>query len=209
MNKFKPSKKKINLQLFAEPEGQEGGADGGKGGAGTEPPVGSNGDSGAAGDGKKYSEAELDAIVQQRIKDEQEKAAKAKTEAERLAQMNAQEKAEYERDQLQQKLDEMEKERAIAQMTSTARKMLADANINVSDDIVSMLVSDDADKTKAAVDGFISLFNQSVQNAVKDALKGNPPKAGNAATVTKEQIMAIKDPIARQNAIRENFELFR
>lgn len=123
--------------------------------------------------------------------------------------MNAQEKAEYERDQLQQKLDEMEKERAIAQMTSTARKMLADANINVSDDIVSMLVSDDADKTKAAVDGFISLFNQSVQNAVKDALKGNPPKAGNAATVTKEQIMAIKDPIARQNAIRENFELFR
>lgn len=208
MNKFKPSKKKINLQLFAEPEGQEGGAEGGKGGEGTEP-AGSNDGSGAAGDGKKYSEAELDAIVQQRIKDEQEKAARAKTEAERLAQMNAQEKAEYERDQLQQKLDEMEKERAIAQMTSTARKMLADVNINVSDDIVSMLVSDDADKTKAAVDGFISLFNQSVQNAVKDALKGNPPKAGNAATVTKEQIMAIKDPIARQNAIRENFELFR
>lgn len=209
MNKFKPSKKKINLQLFAEPEGQEGGADGVKGGAGTEPPAGGNDGSGAAGAEKMYSEAELDAIVQQRIKDEQEKATKAKTEAERLAQMNAQEKAEYERDQLQQKLDEMEKERAIAQMTSTARKMLADANINVSDDIVSMLVSDDADKTKAAVDGFISLFNQSVQNAVKDALKGNPPKAGNAATVTKEQIMAIKDPIARQNAIRENFELFR
>lgn len=208
MNKFKPSKKKINLQLFAEPEGQEGGAEGGKGGEGTEPAGGNDG-SGAAGDGKKYSEAELDAIVQQRIKDEQEKAARAKTEAERLAQMNAQEKVEYERDQLQQKLDEMEKERAIAQMTSTARKMLADVNINVSDDIVSMLVSDDADKTKAAVDGFISLFNQSVQNAVKDALKGNPPKAGNAATVTKEQIMAIKDPIARQNAIRENFELFR
>lgn len=208
MNKFKPSKKKINLQLFAEPTGQEE-TPPNNNGAGTELPAGANDGSGAAGDGKKYSEAELDAIVQQRIKDEQEKAARAKTEAERLAQMNAQEKAEYERDQLQQKLDEMEKERAIAQMTSTARKMLADANINVSDDIVSMLVSDDADKTKAAVDGFISLFNQSVQNAVKDALKGNPPKAGNAATVTKEQIMAIKDPIARQNAIRENFELFR
>lgn len=209
MTKFKPSKKKINLQLFAEPEGQEGGANGGKGSEGSEQPSSGNDGSGAAGAEKMYSEAELDAIVQQRIKDEQEKAARAKTEAERLAQMNAQEKAEYERDQLQQKLDEMEKERAVAQMTSTARKMLADANINVSDDIVSMLVSDDADKTKAAVDGFISLFNQSVQNAVKDALKGNPPKAGNAATVTKEQIMAIKDPIARQNAIRENFELFK
>ena len=208
MNKFKPSKKKINLQLFAEPTGQEE-TPPNNNGEGTEPPSGGNGDNNAAGAEKMYSEAELDAIVQQRIKDEKEKAAKAKTEAERLAQMNAQEKAEYERDQLQQKLDEMEKERAIAQMTSTARKMLADANINVSDDIVSMLVSDDADKTKAAVDGFVSLFNQSVQNAVKDALKGNPPKAGNAATVTKEQIMAIKDPIARQNAIRENFELFR
>lgn len=208
MNRWTSSKKKINLQLFAEPEGQEGGADG-KGSEGAEQPAGSNDGSGAAGAEKMYSESELESIVQQRIKDEQEKAAKAKTEAERLAQMNAQERAEYERDQLQQKLDELEKERAVAQMTSTARKMLADANINVSDDIVSLLVSDDAGKTKAAVDSFVSLFNQSVQNAVKDALKGNPPKAGNAATVTKEQIMAIKDPIARQNAIRENFELFR
>ncbi len=209
MNKFKPSKKKINLQLFAEPAGQEGTPPPDNNGEGTEPPAGGNGDSGAAGDEKKYSESEIEAIVQQRLKDEQKKADKAKTEAERLAQMNAQERAEYERDQLQQKLDEMEKERTIAQMTSTARKMLADANINVSDDIVTLLVSDDADKTKAAVDGFITLFNQSVQNAVKDALKGNPPKTGDAATVTKEQIMAIKDPIARQKAIRENIELFK
>lgn len=208
MNIWTSSKKKINLQLFAEPEGQEGGADG-KDSEGIEQPAGSNDGSGAAGAEKMYSESELESIVQQRIKDEQEKAAKAKTEAERLAQMNAQERAEYERDQLQQKLDELEKERAVAQMTSTARKMLADANINVSDDIVSLLVSDDADKTKAAVDGFVSLFNQSVQNAVKDALKGNPPKAGNVATVTKEQIMAIKDPIARQKAIKENMELFK
>lgn len=208
MNKFRPLNRKINLQLFAEPTGQEE-APPGDNGEGTEPSAGGNGDHNAAGAEKMYSEAELEAIVQQRIKDEQEKVTRAKTEAERLAQMNAQERAEYERDQLQQRLDELEKERAVSQMTSTARKMLADANINVSDDIVSLLVSDDADKTKAAVDGFVSLFNQSVQNAVKDALKGNSPKTGNAATVTKEQIMAIKDPIARQKAIRENMELFK
>ena len=209
MNKFKPSKKKINLLLFAESTGQEGTQSPNNNGEGTESPAGGSGDNGVAGDEKRYSESELEAIVQQRLNDEQKKAAQAKTEAERLARMNAQEKAEYERDQLQQKVDEMEKERAIAQMTTTARKMLVDSNINVSDDMVSMLVSDDADKTKAAVDGFISLFNQSVQNAVKDALRGNSPKTGDAATVTKEQIMAIKDPITRQKAIRENMELFK
>lgn len=208
MNKFRPLNRKINLQLFAEPTGQEE-VPPGDNGEGTEPPAGGIGDNNAAGAEKMYSEAELEAIVQQRIKDEQEKVTRAKTEAERLAQMNAQERAEYERDQLKQRLDELEKEKAVSQMTSTARKMLADANINVSDDIVSLLVSDDADKTKAAVDGFVSLFNQSVQNAVKDALKGNPPKTGDSATVTKEQIMAIKDPIARQKAIRENMELFK
>lgn len=209
MNKFIPKKRTINLQLFAEPAGQEGTPLPDNGSEGTEPSNGGNEEGGAAGDEKIYSESELEAIVAQRLKDEQEKADKAKTEAQRLAQMNAQERAEYERDQLQQRLDEMEKEKAAAQMTSTVRKMFADANINVSDDIVAALVSEDADKTKSAVDGFISLFNQSVQNAVKDALKGNPPKTGDAATVTKEQIMAIKDPIARQNAIRENMELFK
>lgn len=208
MNKYKPFRKKINLQLFAEPSTEPAaGAEGDKGG--TEPTGDNKPQNEGNGGEKQYTAAELEAEVEKRLEAERNKANQEKNEAAKLANMNAQEKAEYERDKLQEKVNQMEKERAIAQMTSTARKMLSDANINVSDDLVSMLVSEEAEKTKASVDSFVSLFNKSVENAVKDALKGEPPKAGSQVTVTKEQIMAIKDPIARQNAIKENMELFR
>ena len=206
MKKWKTSKKPINLQLFAESEG-EGGAEG----KDTAQP---NNDSNNQDDKpdsaeKTYTEAELNAIVEQRLADERQKADEEKSEAEKLANMNAQERAEYERDQLQEKLNQLENEKAIAQMTSTARKILSDAGINAPDEIVSVLVSKEADKTKSTINGFITLFNKTVENAVKDALKGAPPKTSDAAGVTKEQIIAIKDPIARQAAIRENIELFK
>lgn len=206
MKKWKTSEKSINLQLFAEPEGEGGAEEKGSEQSGDD---GDNKADKPTGAEKTYTEAELNAIVEQRLADERQKADEEKSEAEKLANMNAQEKAEYERDQLQEKLNQLENEKAIAQMTSTARKMLSDAGINVPDEIVSVLVSKEADKTKTTVDGFVTSFNKAVENAVKDVLKGAPPKAGEAAGVTKEQILAIKDPIARQAAIKENMELFK
>ena len=95
-------------------------------------------------------------------------------------------------------------------MTKTARKMLSDEGVSVSDDVLSMIVSTDAEKTKAAVDAFAKAFNEAVEAAVKEKLKGNPPKKGTSggAPMTKEQILAIKDNEARQKAMLENRELF-
>ena len=71
------------------------------------------------------------------------------------------------------------------------------------------LVSDDAEKTKSTVEAFSNVFKEAVQAAVKDALRGNPPKASGGNGITKERIMSVKNREERQRLINENMELFR
>lgn len=81
--------------------------------------------------------------------------------------MNAQQKAEYERDKYQKELAEYKTREALSKMSSTARKMLAEQEISVSDDVIAMLVSADAEETNAAIKGFAEAFNSAVTAAVK------------------------------------------
>lgn len=132
------------------------------------------------------------------------------SEAEKLAQMTSEEKAEYRAKKAEQELADLKKQMALGDMAKTARKMLSEENISVPDEIIMNLVSDDAEKTKSAVESFAKVFKDAVQAAVKESLKGNPPKAstGGATTVTREQILAVKDRAERQRLIAENPQLF-
>lgn len=132
------------------------------------------------------------------------------SEAEKLAQMTSEEKAEYRAKKAEQELADLKKQMALGDMAKTARKMLSEENITVPDEIIMNLVSDDAEKTKSAVESFAKVFKDAVQAAVKEALKGNPPKANNGSTttVTREQILAVKDRAERQRLIAENPQLF-
>lgn len=160
---------------------------------------------------KKYSDKDLDEIFGKKFAKWQEKQKKAVDEATKLATMNAQQKAEYERDKLQKELDEYKRKDSLAEMSKTARKMLSDDGISVSDELLSMLVTTDAEKTKSAVDGFKTAFKEAVESAVKERLKGEPPRkgTGGATAMTKEAIMAIKDPELRQKKMLENKHLFK
>ncbi len=159
---------------------------------------------------KKYSDDDVDKILNKKFAEWEKKKQKEVDEAKKLADMNAKEKAEYERDKLQKELDALREKDSLSEMTKTARKMLSDEGVSVSDEVLSMVVSTDAEKTKAAVDAFAKAFNGAVEAAVKEKLKGNPPKkgTGGGAPMTKEQILAIKDNEARQKAMLENRELF-
>lgn len=159
---------------------------------------------------KKYSDDDVDKILNKKFAEWEKKKQKEVDEAKKLADMNAKEKAEYERDKLQKELDALREKDSLSEMTKTARKMLSDEGVSVSDDLLSMVVSTDAEKTKAAVDAFAKAFNGAVEAAVKEKLRGNPPKkgTGGGAPMTKEQILAIKDNEARQKAMLENRELF-
>lgn len=195
-------KRKFNLQLFAEgtevPEAKE------EHKKSDEPTVKEPEDE------KKYSDKDVDEILNKKFAKWQEKQQKAVDEAKKLAEMNAQQKAEYERDELQKQLDEYKRKDSIAEMTKTARKMLSEEGVGISDDLLAMMVNTDAEQTKAAIDGFVKAFKDAVESAVKERLRGETPRkgTGTTTTMTKEQIMEIKDPELRQKKMLEHRELF-
>lgn len=157
----------------------------------------------------KYTDADVDEIISKRFaKWEKQQAAKVE-EAAKLAEMNAQQKAEYERDKVQKELDEYKRRDTVNAMVAESRRQLSEQGITVSDDILARLVGETAEETKASVDAFSTAFTAAVEDAVKKQLAGKAPAAGVATkTMTKEEILAIKDPIARQAAIRDNIGLF-
>ena len=202
------------LQIFAEGEGS--GATGDQVGDNTG--TGSEGTTGSQTEPLSFDEylsqggqAEFDRRVQKAIQTAVSNAQKKwqtmtdgkVSEAEKLAQMTSEEKAEYRAKKAEQELADLKKQIALGDMAKTARKMLSEENITVPDEIIMNLVSDDAEKTKSAVESFAKVFKDAVQAAVKEALKGNPPKAstGGATTVTREQILAVKDRSERQRLI--------
>lgn len=160
---------------------------------------------------KKYSDAEVNALLNKKFAEWAKKRDAEVDEAKKLAEMNESEKAKYERDKLQKQLDELLAKDQLNKMTKEARSMLSDANITVSDDLLALLVTTDAEKTKAAVNSFATLFKDAVETTVKERLKGNTPKGSKnsgSSALTVDKIMAIKDPIERQEAIIANKELF-
>lgn len=210
----------LNLQLFAEGDGA-GGDDNGGAGAGT---------GGDQVDGNKPpktfddflalggNQAEFDRRLQKSIATAVDNAQQKWTaitddklsEAEKLAKMTKEEKAEYKAKKLEKEIADLKRQNALSDMSKTARKMLSDEEISIPDELLAHLVADDATQTKASVDSFTKLFKDTVQAAVKEALKGPAPKAGTGnTTMTKDQIMAIKNPAERQKLIVENMTLFQ
>lgn len=162
-----------------------------------------------------YTDAEVDAIINKKFATWQAKQDKAIAdavakveEAQKLAQMTEKEREAHERKQLEEELTALKAEKAHASMMATARKMLSDDRISIPDEIINVLVTDDADSTAKAVKAFSAVFQTAVQSAVKDALKGGEPRRGAPSTMTKDEIMAIKSTTERLKAIRENPELF-
>lgn len=157
----------------------------------------------------KYSDDDLDRIISRKIAKLQKQHAADVDKAAKYAQMTAQERAEAERDDLKKELAELKRANAVAEMEKTARGVLSEAGVSVPDEIVSGLIRDDADETDKAVKAFIKAYKAAVQEGVKNALThGKPKDGGSASATTKEEIMKIKDPVARQKAISQHADLF-
>jgi len=88
--------------------------------------------------------------------------------------------------------------------------MLSDESITgISDELVAMMVTDNAETTQANVKAFTKMFKDAVQAEVKNLNKHASPKVGGSSQLTKEDIMKVQDVNERQKLIRENMDLFR
>ena len=196
-------------QHFADGDGD--GAEGAGGQEGQEGGQEGEGDKGGQ-DVKKYSDRDLDQILNKRFARWQKQQQAAISEAEKLAHMSEAEKSAKAMKDLQAEIAELKRDKALADVAKTARGILAEEGITVSEAILSALVTDDAEATDARVKEYAKAFKQAVQAEVKRQLKGAAPKTatpGGASGMIKAQIMAIKDQAARQKAIAENLSLFR
>lgn len=185
-------KRRWKLQLFAGDEGGEGGNPGDGGGAGGEG-GGDEGNEPLTFDDflkQEGNQAEFDRRVQKAMqtavknaRDKWELETNDKlTEAEKLARMTKEQKAEYKAKQLEAELDEMKKEKALAEMSKTARKMLSEEKINIPDELLCYMVSEDAEATKEAVEAFVKLFNEVVgEELKKSARQDTPPEGGGSS----------------------------
>lgn len=152
----------------------------------------------------KYTDEDVNKLIDQKFAEWQKKT----DEAKKLAEMNAQQRAEHERERLEKQVEELTRKQTLAEMSKSARAMLSERNLNVGDELLTMLISDDADQTKKSVDSFIALFQSELKKAVAEALKGNVPRTGTPSNISKEDIMKVENRAERQRLIRENIELF-
>lgn len=163
---------------------------------------------------KTFTQAELDEIVKKekaKAKRSAEKEYQAKMdEAEKLRKMNADEKAKYEAEKQAAYIAELEAKINRSGLEKEASKMLSESGIATSDEILALVVKDDAERTQEAVNSFAELVNQLADNKVKEMLKGKTPRKveqSTAGAITKEQFdrMGYKD---RNELLRSNPELY-
>lgn len=200
----------LNLQLFAEDSseaGEENDENGGVTGSGNarEDSGNEENDAGRA----KYSDEDLDRIIARKISEERKRSDKSAKEAQRLASMSAEERTQTELEETKRQLEELRRQTAIDKMAKVARGILSEKNINLPDDLLLTMVTEDSKETKANVDSFVKLFEKAVTDAVTEKLKGKTPRTGAPAhSLTKADIDKIADRKERQRAIKENMNLY-
>lgn len=163
---------------------------------------------------KTFTQEEVTKLIQERVAREQrktdEKIKDAIAEAQKLAKMNKHQQLQYENEKLLKELETYKTKDAKSQMKQEARSMLSQTGIEVVDeDLLDILVTENAEQTKNNVDIFANLLNKMVQANVEKALRQETPVNYQQSSLSKQDIMAIKDDVERQQAIANNINLFK
>ena len=192
----------MNLQLFAEGgdgagagEGNGGGSGEGTGGEGDNPP--SFDDFLKTGSNQAEFDRRVQKAVNTAVTNAQEKwqvlTDDKLSEAEKLAKMTKEEKAQY----MQQK---KEKELSDREAAITRKELMAEAKNTLASDglpqeLAEVLDYSDADTCKKSMEKVKEVFQRAVETAVEEKLKGGkPPKkapGGDAQKALEEQVYNI------------------
>lgn len=138
-------------------------------------------------DEKKYTDAEVNDIIDKKFAKWKATQEKEQSEAKKLAKMSADEKIEYENQQLKNEIAELKRTQALNEMSKVARGLLAEEQINVSDALLARLIDEDAEVTKATVSDFIKMYQADLETAVNARLN-------KSAKVPRTQSNVVETP---------------
>lgn len=184
-------------------------------GAGDQAAGGGDGQAAAAGAPVSFddflkdpkNQAEFDRRVEKALEtnrskmqaDIEAKIQEARTEAEKLAKMNAEQKAEYEKGKREKELADREASITKRELAATAKEQLAEKGLPLS--LADVLNYSSAEACAASIDAVGKAFQEAVEKAVEERLSGGKPpkKADDKAAYTMDQIKAMSPDEINKN----------
>lgn len=137
---------------------------------------------------KTFTQKDVDKLIQDRLAREQSKWEKKiqdeRTEAEKLAKMNADQKAKYAEEKRILELEKREKEITTRELKATSLETLAE--MNLPKELAGALNYSDAEQCNKSIEAIAKAWNvahgtwqQAIEKEVNERLRGgNPPKGG-------------------------------
>lgn len=160
---------------------------------------------------KTYTKEQVTAMINDRLARAEKKAEAEKAEAKKLAKMNADQKQQYALEKAQNEAKEAQAQLAEYEMQGQARKMFADSGIDPTDGDLALIVTPEAEGTQQNVNQLLDLVARVREDERTKLLKGETPKASGKKiqpTMTRDEILKLKDPVERQKAIQDNYETY-
>lgn len=152
--------------------------------------------------GKTFSRDEVAKMIAAETKKaraswEQEAEAK-KEEAKKLAKMNAEEKLQHELEQKEAEIAELKRGQTLNEMKSEASKMLSVAGLPQDDELLGLIVSEDAEATKKAV-AVITNFASQIK---KENARQSTPGEGGQFSADKNTKQTVAELAAKNRIIK-------
>lgn len=201
-------RKRLGMGKLLEADSGAGtnGADNGTGGEGSSGTDGTGEGEGAEGDSKSFDDilkgdkkyqSEFDKKIAKALEtakgkwetDYNSKLEDVKTEAEKLAKMNADEKAKYAEEKRVEELTKREKDITTRELKAQAYETLAEKGIPK--DLIDILNYESADTCNKSIEAVEKAFQSAVEKAVNEKLRGgNPPKGGQGGNNSLQDTVA-------------------
>lgn len=169
-----------------------------------------------SGTDKTYTQAELDELLQKEgdrrvteaLKKAEKKNADRVKEAQKLAQMNEQQKYEYELEQREKAIEAKEKALALAENKNEASKILAEKGLSLQ--LVDFVVAEDAETMNANITLLEKAFKASVKAEVEKRLGSSSPKKNLPLDqeLTKDSFRKL-NILEQQKLAKSNPELYK
>lgn len=187
----------MKLQFFAEPDGE------GDPGEATPPELNVEelNEEQLALIKKKYGfkdDKDVDSIVKSKKSRWQQEAEAKQEEAKKYAKMNAEEKLQHELEQKEAEIAELKRGQTLNEMKSEASKMLSGAGLPQDDELLGLIVSEDAEATKKAV-AVITNFASQIK---KENARQSTPGEGGQFSADKKTKQTVAELAAKNRIIK-------
>lgn len=177
---------KMNLQMFSDPDSETTSESKDKSSVSTPPKP-----------ELKYTDEDVDKIIAKRLDRWQKDQEAKQKEAERLAAMSAEERANEEIKKLKAQIKTYEQAETRHAMAAQVEKELKEANLTASADMVDMLVRETAEETNAAIKAYVANVEAMQKQWDVERSKGKAKPAATATSLPDAKTMPTKDQILR------------